>query len=421
MKFYLNSKKRILFVHPIFSVYGGAEKLMLDLFRRTKKEFESKMYTLFYADCLKKETDVHWATKKIPFLSDIFGFKTNPFSYVYIKKLAKMIAEDYKKDDIIFITNVPASLILYEAVKINPKIKNGKNIFLSFEPDRILYHKEIKKAGCLPEDLDTLKFKLSSPLFFNWRRKDYFAVENYIREVFTLSDYVTEQTKVVYKNKKVRKATEMYVDLDNFKIKSKSDSRERIEKHFKLGLKSSDVIILSQSRIEKSKGILELVEAIKKINEEGGYENLKLLIGGRGNLMDELKKETKNMKNVYILGFIPNELLHHLYGAADIFAALPKKETGGPLTILEGMYAQAIVISSNEGGPPELIRNGVTGYLVDSNNIKDISEKIKKAYLMKTKNNNEYKRITRLSKEEVVKKFSFESFYKILISNILKV
>jgi len=420
MKFHSNSK-RILFVHPIFSVYGGAEKLMLDLFRRTKKDFESEMYTLYYADCLKNETRVHWATKNSPKLTNIFGFKTNPLSYTYIKKLARMIAEDYKTGDVLFITNVPASLVLYEAVKINPKIKYGKNIFLSFEPDRILYYREVKEAGYLPEDLDTLKFRLASPLFFNWKRKDYFAVENYIKEVFTLSDYVTSQTKAVYRNKKVKKATEMYVDLDKFKIKSKSDSREKIENHFKLGLKNSDVIVLSQSRIERSKGILELVDTIKKINGEGGYENLKLLIGGRGNLMDELKKETKDMKNVHILGFIPNELLHHLYGAADIFVALPRKETGGPLTILEGMYAQAITISSNEGGPPELIKNGITGYLVSPNSTKEISEKIKKSYLMKMNNTEEYKKITRLAKEEVVKKFSFDNFYKTLIGNILKV
>lgn len=412
---------RIIFIHSLFSVYGGAEKLMLDLFRRTKKDFESKMYTLFYADCLKNECDIVFASKKSPPLKNILGFKANPFIYQFIKKIAKAIAKDYRKDDIIFFTNVPSSLILYEAVKINPLIENGKNIFFSFEPDRILYHKEVKRAGYLPEDLDTIKFKLASPLFFNWKRKDYFAVKNYAREIFTLSDYVTAQTKAVYKNKKIKKATELYVDLANFKINSKKSSREKIEKHFKLGLKDSDVVVLSQSRVERSKGILELVEAIKLINKEENFKNLKLLIGGRGNLMGELVKKTKDMSNVHILGFIPNELLHHLYGAADIFVALPRKETGGPLTILEGMYAQDIVISSNEGGPPELIDNNKTGFLVNYKDIKQVANLIKKSYVMVSEKNQQYKKMTHLAKKKVISCFSFDNFYKTLIKNVLNV
>lgn len=412
--------KKIIYIHPLFSVYGGAEKVLLELFRRTKKDYKTEMYTIYHSRYIEKEKGIIYATKEEPPLRGILGYKINPFGIKHIKKLGAMLAKNYKKGDIIMITNFPASLILNEAVKINPKIKDGINYFFSFEPDRILYHSEFRKLGYLPEDLYSFKFRLANKLTLLWKRTDYNVIQKYIKEIFTLSDYVTRQTKAIYKNKKVSKATELYVDLSTFKIDSKEDSRKRIEKYFKLGLKSDDVIVLSQSRIERSKGILELVDAVKKINKEKSCPKLKLLIGGRGNLMNELKKNVKNMDNVHLLGFIPDKLIHHLYGSADIFVTLARKETGGPLTILEGMYAGAIVIGTNEAGPPELIDEGKTGFLADPDNQKEIASKIKKAYGMTINKNKQYRDIIKKAKEQVKNKYNFKNFYRMLTSALIK-
>ncbi|MBN2421484.1 glycosyltransferase family 4 protein [Candidatus Woesearchaeota archaeon] len=416
------SKPRIIYIHPIFIPYGGAEKVLIELFQRTKKDFECHMYTLFYADYLKNEKNLHYASKTPPALHKIFGYKANPFNGKYIKKLGAVLAKNYRENDIIMFTNFPGSLILHEAIKINPEIKKGRNIFFSFEPDRILHFNKLKKTRYLPEDLNTIKFKVATNFFWNWRKLDNYVINNETSEIFTLSDYVSRQTIAVFDktNAKTRKATELYVDLSKFKFKSKQESREKLENHYKLGLKKEDIVVLSQARVERSKGILELVEAVKQINKEKSCPKIKLLIGGKGNLFEMVKKESEKEGNIFMLGFIPNDLLHHLYASADIFVTLPRKETGGPLTILEGMYAEAIVIGTDEAGPPELIENGKTGFLADARNIKDIAKKIKTAYNLRESNNENYKNIIRKAREKVVKMYTFEKFYERLITNLTR-
>ena len=43
---------KLMLVHPLFSEYGGAEKVLLDMFRVARKKYKTEMYTLFYKDYL---------------------------------------------------------------------------------------------------------------------------------------------------------------------------------------------------------------------------------------------------------------------------------------------------------------------------------------------------------------------------------
>ena len=409
---------KILYIHPSFTIYGGAEKVILDLFRRTKRDFNTELYTLFYSKYIERESGINWVSQEGPYFNSIFGFKINPFIMRHIKTLGKLLAERYEPGDIIMMTLFPSALILNEAIKLNPAIGKGSNYLFSFEPDRLLYYSESKRLGYLPEDLYSFKFKLTSILAFQWKRTDYRVIQKYIKEIFTLSDYVTKQTAAIYTNNKVRKATELYVDLNLFKIDSKIDSRQKIESYYKLGLMKDDIILLSQSRIEKSKGIFELVDIVKKINAEKSNPKLKLLIGGTGSLIEELKKRIKGMGNVFLLGFIPSELLPYLYGSSDIFVALPRKETGGPLTILEAMYAESIVIGSNEAGPPELIDHNKTGFLVDPNNSTALVNMLKQACDLVIHQNHTFKEMQTNAKNKVIQKYTFENFYNLLITSL---
>ena len=404
--------KKIILIHPIFKVFGGAEKLILELFNELKKEYNTELYTLFDDPLLHNKEKIYFATHKNPCFTKLFGYKINPFNNQYIKKLGDMIAKKYKPGTVIMFTNFPGSFVLQEALKLNPNIAKGKNIFLSFEPDRILYYNELKKLNYLPKDLFSFKFKIASLLLSDWKKRDYNIIKKHITKIITISDYVTKQTKSIYKTKQVKKEADLYVNTNQSASLSKKNSLYLLNKNYKFNIKKEDFIIFSISRLEKSKGLIELVNAFIDLENKGICKNMKLLIGGKGNLMNKLKKITKKSRNIFLLGFVPDELLPHLYNSADLFVTLARKETGGPLTILEAMYYKTIIIGTNEAGPKEIIKQGENGFLVNPNNQNEIINSIKKVYLIKKNNYNKYKSIGNLNNNTINLKYTFKNFYK---------
>jgi len=289
---------------------------------------------------------------------------------------------------------------------------------ISFEPDRLLYYKKLISLGYMPEDVQSFSKNVAAYFLGGWRKKDKFVVDNYVNKIITLSDYVSEQTKAVYPNKPIKKEFSLFVYLDKFIVEEKDKAREKINNHYHFGLQSDDFVILSQSRVEKSKGILEIVEAVQDIIHEGSVPHIKLLIGGKGRLFEAVKQKVRDNQEIHVLGFVPEDLLSSLFSASTVLASLGRKETGGPLTLLEALYARSLPITSNEAGPAEIITDGKTGFLVDARDKGEIKKKIKAAYELIAKNKKKYAKMLDDGVQLVKKEYSFDKSYKELIRAI---
>ncbi|MDP6845388.1 MAG: glycosyltransferase family 4 protein [Candidatus Nanoarchaeia archaeon] len=394
---------KLMLVHPLFSEYGGAEKVLLDMFRTARKKYKTEMYTLFYKDYLKNEDNIFYGSLEEPKLKKIFGYKVNPFNKKAIKHLGKQLALRASKDDKIILTNFPATLVLNEALKHNSELAEADTTFLSFEPDRILYYEPLRNLDYIPEDIRSYKFQTYSKFLNRWRHIDWNIVRNRANRIITLSDYVTKQTKQIYKIKNTKTDLIMYVDTSNFKPISKTRARTELNKKYKLNLTNNDHVIFSIARLVKSKGHDELLNALNQLPKEE-LQNTKVLIGGKGPLTKHLQNRiNKENLPVTLIGFVPDEDLAKFYSCANTFITLPRKETGGPLTILEGIYADNFIISTNEGGPPELItkRNGI---LVNPDNSKEIAQAILKAKKQKPR--------AKERRALINKKHSFKNYFK---------
>jgi glycosyltransferase involved in cell wall biosynthesis len=55
---------------------------------------------------------------------------------------------------------------------------------------------------------------------------------------------------------------------------------------------------------------------------------------------------------------------------------LPSYTEGAPLVILESLASQVPVVASNVGGIPEILRDGVTGYLTDVEDTRLMADRI---------------------------------------------
>lgn len=114
------------------------------------------------------------------------------------------------------------------------------------------------------------------------------------------------------------------------------------------------------------------------------YPDAKLTFIGEGELLNDAKALTKELNlhgNVIFKGVLtPKEVSQELRKHA-IFVQHSTRTTdndseGTPLSILEAASAGLAIVSTNHGGIPDLIENGVSGFLVEEGDIAEMSEKM---------------------------------------------
>jgi len=194
------------------------------------------------------------------------------------------------------------------------------------------------------------------------------------------------------------------IDLDKFKFRNK-EKREEIRKE--LNLKGSDKVLISVGRLFKAKGYPYLIKAIKSFKTR--YPKIILLILGEGKERKKLEKLIKdnNLKqNVFLLG--RKEDISNYLNAADVFVLASLWESL-PNVILEAMACDLPVVTTNVGGIPEIVENGVSGFLVKPKNPLALTKKIDFVLNLSPRERGEMGKIGRKIVEE---KFSLERMVK---------
>lgn len=133
-----------------------------------------------------------------------------------------------------------------------------------------------------------------------------------------------------------------------------------------LGIKPEDKVILFVGRVEKEKGVFELLEAFVNLNKR--YPSLHLVVVGDGSASEYLERRSRrcNLGNsLHLAGVQGHGRIPDFMNAADIFV-LPSYEEGLPSVILEAMACQKPVLATMAGGIPEIVKDGENGILVKS-------------------------------------------------------
>ena len=129
-----------------------------------------------------------------------------------------------------------------------------------------------------------------------------------------------------------------------------------------------EVKILFVGWVEKSKGILNLLDAILSLVVKGYPINL--VIVGNGSLQKsilEFIKTNKLENNVKLVGWKNNSYLNNLYKNSDIFV-LPSFKEGMPNALIEAMASGLPSITTSVGLIPNHIRNNIDALIINPNN-----------------------------------------------------
>jgi glycosyltransferase involved in cell wall biosynthesis len=130
--------------------------------------------------------------------------------------------------------------------------------------------------------------------------------------------------------------------------------------------------ILFAGRVEKSKGIYELIQAVRDLD-------VVLKIAGDGSIFDEIKeyiREEKLDSKIYLLGKLKYSDLVYQYKEADILVSPSLRVEGFPMSIVEAMGFYLPIITTNIGGNQDAVIDNKNGFLINPSDVKDLKEKI---------------------------------------------
>ena len=136
----------------------------------------------------------------------------------------------------------------------------------------------------------------------------------------------------------------------------------------------NEKIILFIGRLVYEKGIQTLIAAMPKILE--GYNDAKLVIAGRGGMIDELKAQVNAMgisHKVYFTGYMDAKQVCKMYKCADV-SVFPSTYEPFGIVALEAMLSGTPVVVSDAGGLNEIVQhgeNGMKSYAGNPNSIAD--------------------------------------------------
>jgi glycosyltransferase involved in cell wall biosynthesis len=235
-------------------------------------------------------------------------------------------------------------------------------------------------------------------LLFSQKLSQLLADESWILSEYLMSKYKTKNSVLV---------------------RSSSIKKEDTSLPKTINLEKITLIFIGRFAEEKQPDIPILI--IKKLREKG--YNVSLNLVGDGKLkakMEELIQKLGLNENVKMFGWIKDRRkLFEILKESDILLFTSKPGEGLGLTIIEVMSQGLPIIATKCGGPEEVIKDGINGYLVDYSANEDIVNQFIDKIEFLIKNPGIYQEISKNNIEEA-RKWTMEEFSKIQKERILR-
>jgi glycosyltransferase involved in cell wall biosynthesis len=152
------------------------------------------------------------------------------------------------------------------------------------------------------------------------------------------------------------------------------------------------------------KGIKFLIEAAKKLKDQN-IDFGKVVLVGRGNLIEEYNAYAEKLgvaDKIAILTTVEDDELNVIYNLSTV-NVLPSMDTSSEvfgLVSVEAMAVKTPVITSNIVGVRTVTENGKTGFLIESGNVDELTDRLKRLLtnpeLAKQMGEAAYKRVNEL-------------------------
>lgn len=209
----------------------------------------------------------------------------------------------------------------------------------------------------------TDKIKRSTRWLINRHIEKVIAVSRAVRNALLKSGISEEKIEIIHNS------------VDMWKFSPQGLDKNEIRQG--LGIGRNDMVIGSVGKLNKGKGVYDLLHAVGKMSEK--HPLLKLLFVGDGQEREglELEAERLSIKDRVAFAGIRKDV-EKMYSAMDIFVLPSVCEEAFGMVIIEAMSMGKPVIATTVGGIPEIIKDGVNGMLIPPGDSASIANAIER-------------------------------------------
>jgi L-malate glycosyltransferase len=179
------------------------------------------------------------------------------------------------------------------------------------------------------------------------------AVSNQLKEETLKTFQISNHIEVIYN----------FIDFNRFQKINKD--------HFKKAVAPNDEkILVHTSNFRKVKRVEDVIKIFHIVRQSIPSKLMLIGDGPERRAMEDLCREYSICDDVRFLG--KQDAVEELLAIADLFI-LPSENESFGLAALEAMACEVPVISTNAGGIPEINIHGVTGYMSEIGDYKDMA------------------------------------------------
>lgn len=144
------------------------------------------------------------------------------------------------------------------------------------------------------------------------------------------------------------------------------------------------IFIVSVARLVEKKGLSYGIQAVATLLEKNPQLKLQYHIIGDGILKTDLEQQIKQLKvsqQVKLVGWREQQEVQTIIAQADIVLAPSVTSQNGdregiPVSLMEAMAQEIPVVSTYHSGIPELVEDGISGYLVQEKEVAELASKL---------------------------------------------
>ena len=196
------------------------------------------------------------------------------------------------------------------------------------------------------------------------------------------------------------------VDLEAFEAHKKTQTRDFRAGH---NIPSDAIVISFVGRLTVEKGVRELVNVMKRVNET--RSDVYCLLAGGGYLLEEMEKIKSD--NTIFVGSLPTPEVACLLSQSDIFC-LPSYSEGFPTCVIEACVCGSYIITTYRGDAKEIVINEEHGIILPDANEDGLYDAI-----MKSLDNKEHRdNAIKLCYDRVINNYTWKHTASTLLSLI---
>jgi len=182
--------------------------------------------------------------------------------------------------------------------------------------------------------------------------------------ITAVSDNLREETYNTFFIEKKIEVIHNFVDVERF-------NRKPIDAFQKVIAPNGERIVVHASNFRKIKRVQDVVKIFQQIVKQVPAKLLLVGDGPERPMVEELARELGIVSEIKFLG--KQQDMEEIFAVTDLFL-LPSEYESFGLAALEAMASGTAVVCSNAGGLPEIIEQGVCGYMANVGDVQAMAE-----------------------------------------------